>query len=156
AVAGGSAYFFATDGTHSPGLFKSDGTAAGTTLVRDLTARPVTIDPGTGLPPAFPPGTPPQAIVAAGGKVYFAWNDGTSGPELWVSDGPAAGTRLVTDLVPGKTGSFPTPIAEAGGKLVFTADTSGSQTWGTAPTALYTTDGTAGGTVELTSFAFGN
>src|SRR3954471_14653091 len=59
AVAGGSAYFFATDGTHTRGLFKSDGTAPGTVLVRDL---PPVVGPASDGSIPLTPGTPPAAL----------------------------------------------------------------------------------------------
>ena len=45
----------------------------------------------------YPPTTP---VAAAGDRVFFTHND-PAGPELWVSDGTAAGTRMVADLSPG-------------------------------------------------------
>jgi ELWxxDGT repeat protein len=36
-----------------------------------------------------------------GDVLFFAADDGVNGRELWRSDGTAAGTGLVADLVPG-------------------------------------------------------
>jgi ELWxxDGT repeat protein len=53
------------------------------------------------------------------------------GPELWSSDGTAAGTRLEIDLAAGATGSSPTDLTLAGDRLFFVADdgVSGWQLW---------------------------
>src|SRR5437660_9235571 len=49
----------------------------------------------------------PSGIVAAGSTAYFVADDGTHGPELWRTDGTAAGTALVKDINPGTGGSGP-------------------------------------------------
>ncbi|RYF85109.1 MAG: hypothetical protein EOO03_13785, partial [Chitinophagaceae bacterium] len=36
-----------------------------------------------------------------GGAAYFVADDGTTGRELWKTDGSAAGTLLVTDVISG-------------------------------------------------------
>ena len=46
-------------------------------------------------------GSDPWTLVKAGERVFFCANDGEHGRELWVSDGTAAGTRLVKDIRPG-------------------------------------------------------
>ena len=65
-------------------MWKSDGTTAGTLLVKD-------ISPGTGS-------SSPANLFVFGGILYFTANDGTSGNELWKSDGNATGTVMVSDL----------------------------------------------------------
>ncbi len=56
---------------------KSDGTAAGTSLVRDIFS---------GSSNSYP-----DALVNVGGTLYFSANNGFVGDELWKSDGTAAG-----------------------------------------------------------------
>jgi ELWxxDGT repeat protein len=135
---GGTIYFLANDGVHGVELWKSDGTEAGTVLVKD-------IHPGidSGLP-FF--GTD---LVSVNGVVYFRANDGVNGPELWKSDGTAAGTVVVKDIVPGAIGSSPTVLAAAGGTLMFSATTPD------IGTELWKTDGTAAGTVLVKDIAPG-
>jgi ELWxxDGT repeat protein len=41
--------------------------------------------------------------------------------QLWRSDGSAAGTSMVADIVPGSGGSWPAGFTLAGGYLFFTA-----------------------------------
>ncbi len=111
-VASGSrAFFRGTDSAHGSELWVTDGTTAGTRLVLDL-------EPGwLGTAPAEP------WIVAAGdnGRVFFNARDRAHGDEIWVSDGTAAGTRLVGDLYPGVLSSDPKPFARVGEQWLFVA-----------------------------------
>ena len=106
---GGMMFFAADDNVHGNELWRSDGTEAGTVMVKD-------IRPG-------PTGSGPAHLKAVGGVVYFQANDGVSGEELWVSDGTSAGTRLVADIATGPGGSAPVPAALAGNRLFFAATT---------------------------------
>ncbi|MCA9050976.1 MAG: cadherin domain-containing protein, partial [Planctomycetaceae bacterium] len=45
-------------------------------------------------------------LDSAGGYQYFTANDGTSGRELWKTDGTAAGTSLVADLTSGSDSTY--------------------------------------------------
>jgi ELWxxDGT repeat protein len=63
-------------------------------------------------------------------RLYFAADDGSSGIELWKSDGTAAGTAMVADIGQGAPGSIPeelTPMVEpfqaATSRLFFSAAT---------------------------------
>jgi ELWxxDGT repeat protein len=78
---GGRLFFFTSDGAHGSELWSSDGTAAGTAMVRD-------INPG-------PPSSVSSGadIIAVDGTLYFvAVADGGDGWALWGSDGTAANT----------------------------------------------------------------
>ena len=77
------------DGEHGRELWKSDGTEAGTVMVKDII-------PGVGSSSIY-------YITAAGGLVYFRASDGTNGIELWKSDGTDSGTTQVKDINPGGT-----------------------------------------------------
>jgi ELWxxDGT repeat protein len=98
-------------------LWKSDGSAGGTVLVKD-------INPGSA-------GSNPASLTNVNGILYFAADDGTSGVELWQSDGTAAGTTLVMDIYPGRTGSYPANLTNSNGTLFFRADDGvhGQQPW---------------------------
>lgn len=63
-------------------FFVSDGTSAGTV---DIT-------------PHIAPNASPTGLVASGGKAFFDGQSVANGHELWVSDGTAAGTKIVADL----------------------------------------------------------
>lgn len=80
--------------------------------------------------------------------LYFSANDGQTGEELWKSDGTPEGTVLVEDLSPGSftedgvtylNRSNPANLTDVEGILYFT----------TRGGALYKTDGTPEGTVEI-------
>src|SRR5690606_40542772 len=51
------------------------------------------IDPTSG-------GSSPFFITENNGKLYFSANNGTSGEELWVTDGTEVGTQMVKDINP--------------------------------------------------------
>lgn len=101
-------YFCVTDGEHGRELWRSDGTADGTFLLKD-------INPGPG-------DSVPTNFIDGGAYFYFTADDGVHGPELWQSDGTADGTLRVTDLYPGIPGSHPAPYAATDTALYFTAD----------------------------------
>jgi ELWxxDGT repeat protein len=130
--------FIANDGTSDLELFVSDGTRNGTHLVKDINE-----ESGEGGIIGYPGGGPDLAVFE--GRLYFQANDGTGGgpgdhgPELWRSDGTAAGTRLFKELVPGTAGTQIQWFRRVGQKLFFGArDPKGMELW--------VTDGTTAGT----------
>jgi ELWxxDGT repeat protein len=112
--------FLADDGEHGVEPWSSDGTAAGTALLRDVA-------PG----PASSQSSYPASLTVAGGKVFFQATDGAGGFELWESDGTAAGTRRVQDIAPGALSSQPEELAGAGDRLFFSAQDAihGAEPW---------------------------
>src|SRR5690606_40649205 len=46
-----------------------------------------------------------SSIADLGGKIVFAADDGVVGSELWITDGTAERTTLLSDIHPGSTGS---------------------------------------------------
>ena len=85
-------------------------------------------------------GSLPSSLTAYNGQLYFAAEDGTSGKELWRSDGTEAGTVLVKDINPGADGSFPSGFTVFDGALYFAAND------GTNGRELWRSDGTEAGT----------
>lgn len=110
-------------------LWRTDGTASGTYLVKDIET-----GKGDSLPLEF---------VEMGGNYYFVAGTSQTGRELWKTDGTEAGTTLVQDIYPGELSSDPTSLYAADGKLYFSATTPefGRELW--------TSDGTSAGTFLL-------
>lgn len=115
---------------HEPGpsreLWKSDGTAAGTQMVKD-------INPGDGLNEAV-------ELHLINGMLYFRANDGVHGRELWKSDGTQLGTHMVKDFDPGPGHGLPSQMTEFNGAIYLAARESSTGV------ELWRTDGTAAGT----------
>ena len=130
AVLGGRLIFAVPDGTHGNELWVSDGTAAGTKLLKDIT-------------PGKADSYIARNFTKAGSVLFFTADDGKTGKELWKTDGTAAGTVLVKDINPGMAGSNPGWMAPFGNKVVFTADD------GKRGHELWVSDGTAAGTKLL-------
>lgn len=88
---GSVVYFAAKDATHGTELWRSDGTAPGTVLLKD-------INPGSNS--AYP------QLANVNGTLLFGADDGVHGTELWISNGTAPGTVLLKDINPGNASSF--------------------------------------------------
>src|SRR6185295_14166193 len=116
----GSWLVFAADDGHGRELWRSDGTAAGTTVLRDLTLSDSTDD---NVGPTF--------FQPAAGRLFFTADDGIHGFELWQTDGTPEGTRMVQDIAPEGASSYPEDLTLAGDRLFFSADdgTTGQELW---------------------------
>ncbi len=136
----GMLFFGGVDSAAGLELFKSNGTVAGTMLVKDI--RPGTVMYG---PYSVPASSVPQSLTVVDGTLFFSANDGTTGTELWKSDGTEMGTVLVSDIAPGTyqyypyygppemrpNSSRPESLTNVGGKLFFAADdaSNGKELW---------------------------
>jgi ELWxxDGT repeat protein len=121
----GKIYFNATTGTAANGseLYVSDGTSAGTTLVKD-------INPGTA-------NSNPQNLNSIGDSILlFAATDGTTGVELYRTDGSADNIKVVKDYA-GTTGSISEIVVMKG--IAYTSQIAG------AGRELYRSNGTEAG-----------
>ncbi|MDF2456399.1 MAG: hypothetical protein K0R51_2392 [Cytophagaceae bacterium] len=122
-------YFVADDGGNGLELWKTDGTTAGTIIVKD-------INPGINS-------SNPTSLTYFNNVLYFFADDQVHGRELWKSDGTEAGTVLVKDInegTPGSDGLYLTPIS---GYLAFTAND------GVKGVELWRTDGSDIGTTMI-------
>jgi len=130
---GGYVYFVANTAAGGEELWRTDGTQAGTEMVKDI------------YPGSSPFGSFPEQLTKSGNLLYFTASDrvtgGLIGPELFVSDGTAAGTRVVKDIRPGNFGSAPAELTDVNGTLYFVAND------GVTGYELWKTDGTEAGTV---------
>ncbi|MCD0458569.1 ELWxxDGT repeat protein [Roseiconus lacunae] len=68
-------------------------------------------------------------FAVAGNRIFFVANDGTTGNELWWSDGASVAT-LVSDMIPGSQGSDPTGLVPFQGSLYFAATSDSTSAFG--------------------------
>ncbi|EKE06782.1 MAG: hypothetical protein ACD_18C00281G0006, partial [uncultured bacterium] len=124
----GILYFTATDGTNGDELWKSDGTEAGTVMVKNIYASSSNSSPAN--------------LTNVNGTLYFQATDSINGAELWKSDGTEAGTILVQDIRPGSVGSSIYYLTKVGSGIFFqaTEGVNGSELWfvnsNTTPTLI--------------------
>ncbi len=132
----GKLVFVSTDTLYGQELWVTDGTSAGTQLLKDINTD-TSYNGGN---------SSPQDFAVLNNKLFFAAYDSTHGHELWVTDGTSAGTQLVVDLdtYHGYTNilnsSSPRGLFVNNNELYFIGFTQGY---------LYKTDGTTAGTVIL-------
>lgn len=119
-------YFSAAADLTGHELWRSDGTDAGTWLVKDIA-------PGTA-------DSSPRDFVIVGSHLYFTAANATFGRELWRTDGTTSGTVIMKNIRSGANGSDPRNRVNANGKLFFSADD------GVNGRELWKSDGTASGT----------
>lgn len=132
--------FSAQNSNYGTELWKSDGTAAGTTLLKNIY-------------PAYS-GSSPQDLVKIGNKIFFTAENGTIGRELWVTDGTTAGTQLVKDInLSNSVGDVTFPLSSTqrkfinvNGTLFFIANS------GIEGYELWKSDGTTVGTTLVKDF----
>jgi ELWxxDGT repeat protein len=124
-------YFYADDGVYGNELWRSDGTEAGTYLLKDIRL----VDGTAG-------GSYPKQFCLLNGLIYFIV-EGDPLDALWQTDGTEAGTTKVIDLNDIRI------LKKVNGKLILVAETSGT-TYG--PHDLWVSDGTESGTIHLQSY----
>ncbi|HBC56479.1 MAG TPA: hypothetical protein DCZ03_04870, partial [Gammaproteobacteria bacterium] len=128
-------YFSSNGGESGWELWKSDGTPAGTSLVKDI---------NTGSLDSFP-----YWMTTMGDDLYFTAKESNTGTELWKSDGSTEGTSLVKDIRPGSESSSPSIIGTTGFEIYID-----SNIWaddGNIESSLWKSDGTEAGTTYVKS-----
>ncbi|MEP7373865.1 MAG: ELWxxDGT repeat protein [Chitinophagaceae bacterium] len=122
----GILYFSASNYDNGYELWKSDGTEAGTVMIKD-------IYPGIGF-------SNPANLVILNNGLYFSADDGVNGKELWKSDGTEAGTVLVKNINAGGSSDL-SGLTVIDNLLYFAANDGGNGM------ELWKSDGTEAGTV---------
>lgn len=165
----------ANDGIHGFEYWITDGTEAGTRLLKDINPGPATsypsvlnhigdkflflgddgihgeelwISDGTeeGTRLVADINTVSQTEFAEFNElIFFSGADSQHGTELWISDGTEVGTRLFKDLNPGPNSSYPSHLTIAGSFLYFTVKNTNGL-W-----ELWKTDGTVDGTLHVSA-----
>lgn len=126
----GALFFAAVDASGSGyHLWRSDGTASGTVIVKRFPSRWAGI---------WSPVD--ERMTVAGNTLFFPADDGVHGFELWKSDGTGSGTVMVRDIAP-YGGSEPHHLTDVNGTLFFVSSAVG------AASGLWKSDGTSQGTV---------
>jgi ELWxxDGT repeat protein len=149
-VVGGRLLFAADDGRSGRELWATDGTRAGTVLLRDINPGrslevPEPCDFGPFGPPRHTTGlaSGPRDFVLLGNVALFTADDGLHGRELWTTNGTFPGTRRVADLLQGSRGSEPHDLVRFQNRVYFfAADYNQGE-------SLWRTDGTTSGTTRL-------
>ncbi len=139
----GTLFFPESDGlnVHGTELWKSDGTEAGTVMVKD-------IFPGNDVVGSANRSSPDQ-LTNVNGTLFFSASSGNSASignydrELWKSDGTEVGTIRVKDIRAGIYGSGPFGLSNCNGTLYFSAND------GSNGNELWKSDGTEAGTVMV-------
>ena len=107
--------FVGNDGIHGNELWRTDGTSAGTWMVKDIRAgiasSGLTLDIST------------KSAVFQNGFLFFSANDGIHGNELWRTDGTSSGTVLVNDIQPGIGSSNPNQLTSDAGVGIYLSAT---------------------------------
>ncbi len=100
-------YFVAGTAATGPELWRTDGTEAGTFLLRDIYAGAAS--------------STPMLLGTYNGELVFTAEDAATGAEPWLTNGTVAGTRRLADIAPGAASSTPDQMAVFNGQLLFTA-----------------------------------
>jgi len=163
--------YFTTGNGLSRSLWSSDGTAAGTKSIFGLADNLTSFEgslyfsqtsklyrkTATATPQLIADIQPDETggsifqIAPVGDKLYFAGRTKTLGTELWLSDGTAVGTGLVTDIAPGAASAGVQHITDVAGTAYFTVNAAVAGGAG----ELWKSNGTAAGTTHVHGWSEG-
>ncbi len=122
--------YFTAENSKGRELWATNGTPAGTLLIKDILAGAA--------------GSEPKELTSVGKKLYFSAMDIAGNREPWISDGTTAGTGKLKEISPSPaTGSDPAEFTLMGTKVFFSANNS------TSGRELWMSDGTAAGTAMV-------
>jgi ELWxxDGT repeat protein len=137
-------YFTATTTAEGSEIYKSDGTTAGTVLIKDIVVGSGSSSPGNLTP----------HLIGGVNSCYFTATTTADGTELWRTDGTSAGTALVKNIVSGSGSSTPSNLVKlkigAVDNILFTATTTAEGT------EIWRSDGTSLGTVIVKDIVSGS
>ena len=130
-------YFARDDGTNGVQLWATDGSSAGTHMVKLINPT------GSAYPSNF---------AIANNKLFFFADDGVHGSELWVTDGTELGTKFLHEFFAGSIGGSMERATELNGWLYFLASDDSSH----ARYRLYRSNGTSDGTNWVSFYVAGS
>ncbi len=133
-VSGSKLFFVTNDGTTGSEVWKTDGTSANTSLLKDIY-------------PGLASSVKPNSLTDVKGTLYFKHTGNDGNEELWKSDGTTAGTMIVKKINPSEyEGSKIDALTVVDDTLYFIASADGT----TTGKQLWKTDGTEIGTIAIT------
>lgn len=109
-ASGGRLFFIADNGVDGPELWVTTGSSASTVMLTDFREgndRSASLDISD--------------LRDIDGVLCFTADDGSNGRELWISDGTAAGTRMINDISGPLSASNPGHFTAFNGQLLYTA-----------------------------------
>lgn len=133
----GKAYFAALNNSSGSELYVTDGTPAGTLMMKEIITGSI--------------GSEPQELTSAAGRLYFSALVAVGNREPWSCHGTTAGTMKLKEINPSATvGSDPKEFTAMGTKVFFSAND------GSSGRELWVTDGTANGTLLVKDLLAGS
>ena len=134
---GNKVIFYGNDEAHGSELWISDGTLAGTHLLKDIS---------TGRSSSMTNDSYSEFVIL-NDKAYFIVTDDTGKLNIWRTDGTEAGTELFHNIGGNTYGNSISKLKIAGGSLYYIITTIGSST----ENKIWKTDGTVAGTILIKS-----
>lgn len=156
----GLMFFTAGDQWSSRELYVSDGTEAGTRMVKDIATYTYTApyrlyssSLGMDIPSgtALSGGSNPLNLTCVGSTLFFSADDGLgTGQTLWKTDGTETGTVKLRGVAEGSYPQSPSGLIAFGNRVIFSAVASNYGSPATSyGTELWVSDGTSAGTILL-------